>query len=319
MTTDFATIDIGPNRANCSNRLVRRLGVTGLETWIAGAILGLSIFFAYPVFAEKIKVVYPRAKYSSDGRANYQIALLDLAMRKAGVEYDLYPTSIFMQQNRALQQLTANDEISVVWSMTTTAREKDLLPIRIPIDKGLLGWRIFLINKNDAPQFEQLQTLEQLKPFAAGQEHDWPDIQILSANGLKVYASIDYASLFKMLRAGRIDYVPRSIVEIWGEQQAHQDMDFAVEKSIVLQYPAAEYFFVNKNNKPLATALEKGLRAAIKDGSFEKIFTKYNGEAIKRANIKNRKLFKLRNPDLPEETPLTEKELWLVQNKSAAK
>jgi membrane-bound lytic murein transglycosylase MltF len=222
-----------------------------------------------------------------------------------------------MQQNRALQQLTADNEISVVWSEATDAREKDFLPIRIPIDKGLLGWRIFLIDKKNAAQFAQLQTLNQIKSLAAGQQHDWPDVQILVANGLKVDSSMDYPSLFKMLSAGRIDYLPRSILEIWDEEQTHAGMNLVVEKTIALQYPAAEYFFVSRGNKALAAALEKGLRAAIKDGSFERIFTKYNGKAIKLAKLKTRKLFKLKNPILQNEMLFEERDLRQDKDEAA--
>lgn len=309
MTIEFAAIEIATNQAASTLPSTRKSSVRFWDTWVAYAILGIVLFSAPPVFADKIKVIYPQPESADDRRSRYAVALLKLAMRKSGVEYEIYPASLHMQQNRALQQLTADNEISVVWSEATDAREKDFLPIRIPIDKGLLGWRIFLIDKKNAAQFAQLQTLNQLKSLAAGQQHDWPDVQILAANGLKVDSSMDYPSLFKMLSAGRIDYLPRSILEIWDEEQTHPGMNLVVEKAIALQYPAVEYFFVSRGNSALAKALEKGLRAAVKDGSFDRIFAKYNGKAIKLANFKNRKLFKLKNPILQNEMPYEEKDL----------
>jgi len=252
MTIEFAAIEIATNQPAGTLPSTPKSSVRFWDKWVACAILGIALFSAPPVFADKIKVIYPLPESADDRRSRYAVALLNLAMRKSGVEYEIYPASLHMQQNRALQQLTADNEISVVWSEATDAREKDFLPIRIPIDKGLLGWRIFLIDKKNAAQFAQLQTLNQLKSLAAGQQHDWPDVQILAANGLKVDSSMDYPSLFKMLSAGRIDYLPRSILEIWDEEQTHAGMNLVVEKTIALQYPAVEYFFVNKENKACA-------------------------------------------------------------------
>jgi regulator of protease activity HflC (stomatin/prohibitin superfamily) len=79
----------------------------------------------------------------------------------------------------------------------------------------------------------------------------------------------------------------------------------------VLHYPTAYYYFVNKNDAVLAQALERGLRSAIKDGSFEALFTKTYGDAVHRARLQQRTRLELRNPLLPPQTPLDQKELWL--------
>jgi hypothetical protein len=273
-------------------------------------LLGLACLCGSPAQAAPMRIVYPPPESATDERSEYSIQLLELALSKAGIDYELQAGKLHMQQGRALKQLEEGAGIDVFWSMTSKQRERDLLAIRIPIDKGLLGWRVFLINTKNRLQFEQVGSLDQLKSFAAGQGHDWPDTEILQANGLTVRSSFSYDSLFKMLQSGRFDYFPRSIEEIWGEEKSHPDMDLEIEQNIVLQYPAAKYFFVNKRNTSLASALETGLRAAIRDGTFEQLFTKYNGALISRAKLQSRKLFKLKNPLLPPETPLQQKELW---------
>ena len=277
---------------------------------ILGLALALIIMIALPAKAAKMRITYPPPESATDERSEYSIELLELALSKAGIEYSLQPAKMSMQQGRALKQLEEGVDIDVFWSMTSKQRERDLLPIRIPIDKGLLGWRIFLINKKSRAQFDTVRTLDQLKHFVAGQGHDWPDTEILLANGLRVNSSFSYDSLFKMLQSGRFDYFPRSIEEVWGEEKSHLDMEMEIEPNIVLQYPAAKYFFVNKHNKQLAGALETGLRTAIKDGSFDQLFNKYNGALILRARLQSRTLLKLKNPLLPDETPLQQKELW---------
>jgi len=202
-------------------------------------------------------------------------------------------------------------DVDVVWTMTSKEREEVLLPIRIPLEKGLLGWRIFLIQTKNAGKFANIKSLDDLKKYEAGQGHDWPDTEILRASGLKVKGSPNYDSIFKMLEAGRFDYFPRSVLEIWDEAKSHPDMDLEIEKTVVVQYPTAQYFFVNKKNTQLAGLIESGLQLALKDGSFDKLFLEEYGEDLKRANLKGRTHFLIGNPLLPAQTPLQDKRLWL--------
>ena len=276
--------------------------------WARALLTLMVLAWQSPLWA-KTTVVYPLPE-SIDERQNYPRKLLALALTKTGTEFELRPSSRVMTQSRALSELSRGGDVSVVWSMTSKEREDMFLPIRIPIEKGLLGWRIFLINKNKASQFSAVKTLDDLKKYEAGQGHDWPDTEILRANGLKVQASANYDGLFKMLQSGRIDYFPRSILEIWAEEKNHPDMDLTIEQTVILHYPTALYFFVNKDDAALAKLIETGLRAAIKDGSFDKLFAAEYGDDIKRANLKGRTRFQMQNPLLPAMTPFHDKKLW---------
>lgn len=256
------------------------------------------------------EIIYPRPESTADARTNYPLQLLELALKKSGTDYALNPSKFQMQQGRALRQLEKRQGVDVVWSMTSLEREKALLPIRIPIYRGLIGWRLLLINKKDAIKFQQIHTVEQLKQLRAGQGHDWPDTAILRENGFEVHDSSTYEGLFKMLQNDRFEYFPRSIVEIWAEAENHKAENIIVEPTIVIRYPTAFYFFVNKQNLSLAKDLEKGLKQTIEDGSFDKLFYEHHDDLLKKADLKNRKFFELKNPILPPETPLNQKELW---------
>ncbi|MDT8992009.1 transporter substrate-binding domain-containing protein [Curvibacter sp. APW13] len=274
-------------------------------------LLSLLVALLLPVLAQaqaqSHTIVYP----AQDKGYEYPVQLLDLALHKSGSSFTLKPHDTPMLQGRALKLLAKGQELRVVWSMTSTEREAELLPIRIPIDKGLLGWRVFLVHESQAQRFAHVNTLQDLAAFEAGQGHDWPDTEILRANELPVQAVPGFQNLFPMLEKGRFDYFPRSILEVWGEQQQHADRHLVVEPRVVLHYPTAYYYFVNKADTALAQALERGLRAALKDGSFDALFNKTYGEAIQRARLNQRTRLELRNPLLPARTPLDQKELWL--------
>jgi hypothetical protein len=244
-----------------------------------------------------------------DARGSYPIALLHLALEKSGTDYQLVPSGQAMSQHRTLRQLGSNNGLDVVWTMTSPEREKELRPIRIPIDRGLIGWRLLLIHQDNEQKIQQLDE-KQLRTSPSVQGSDWPDYPILKANQFKVLNSGDFDAMFKMLQAKRIDYFPRSVTEIWPELQQKSGMPLTIAPKWVLHYPAALYFFVQKENSELANAIEIGLLRAIDDGSMQQLFLQHFSSAIQQADLKSRTVIKLNNPILPTETPLQNKTLW---------
>ncbi|BFM15475.1 transporter substrate-binding domain-containing protein [Maricurvus nonylphenolicus] len=261
-----------------------------------------------------ITLIYPKPEVVEDYRQRYPVELLSLALKQSGKDYRLKPSDEVIMQLRALKNMELGHDIDVVWSETSVDRESRLRPIRIPIDKGLLGWRISLIRRDDVGRFAGINSLEDLQGLTAGQGHDWPDVDVLWVNGLKVARSSSYAGLFKMLAAGRIDYFPRSIGEVWLEFPLYAGKPLIVDPNILLLYPTALYFFVNKNNQKLADDIEQGLEKLIASGEFDQLFNYHYGDYLKRAKLSERKALRLVNPVLPDKTPLNRQELWLQLN-----
>ncbi|OYU44444.1 MAG: hypothetical protein CFE44_12880 [Burkholderiales bacterium PBB4] len=258
-------------------------------------------------------VIYPREVIPHDPHWEYPVRLLELGLKKSGIDYQLRPSNrAGILQGRAILALERGDpEVTLLWTMTDKEREAKLLPIRIPIYKGLIGWRIPIVRASDKDRFKHIKTKEDLLRYTAGQGHDWPDTPILRSNGFQVKTSSYYDGLFSMLALGRFDFFPRSMAEIWGEVATSKTPGLVVEPHIVLHYPAAFYYFVSKRNPQLARDLERGLNLAIADGSFDALFQEYHGDTIARAGIKGRTIIRLAPPRLPPETPLQRRELWL--------
>ncbi|MCP3924721.1 MAG: amino acid ABC transporter substrate-binding protein [Desulfobacterales bacterium] len=266
-------------------------------------------------YSKGLVVRHIRPEQKQDQRNLYYFDVLRLALDKTidtDGPYKFKMAKSAMLQRRSIESLATGQLIDVMWTMTSKKREERLLPIRIPILKGLLGHRVFIIRKQDKEKFALINTLEDLKKLTAGQGHDWPDTVILKANGLKVMAGSNYDGLFHMLQHGRFDYFPRGVNEPWAEIRLHKNKGLIVETTLLLEYPAPLYFFVNKQNLKLADRIERGLRLAIQDNSFDRLFRNHpaNKEIFDLANMKNRKIFKLKNPLLPPETPLKERALW---------
>lgn len=283
--------------------------VISLKAYVL-AILLLPLLQTEAVLAQQ-QVVYswPKAM-AADPRGHYPIALLTLALQKSGHQYQAVPSETELSQFRTLRQLETGAGIDVVWTMSSPEREQKLQPIRIPIDRGLIGWRLLLIRQQDQKQYIELQDKEQLKHLRSIQGLDWPDYQILQSNGFQVSSSASYKGMFNMLSAKRIDFFPRSVTELPAEISAFPSHQLVAAPKWVLYYPAVLYFFVNKNNNKLAEAIEQGLRIAMADGSMKQLFLQHFDVALQQADLKSRSVLRLNNPLLTPETPLTDHSLW---------
>lgn len=248
----------------------------------------------------------------SDPNSKYAIDMLKLALSYSDKDYRIEIDSTDFTQGRANEEVRSGGLIDVMWTSSSRELEDELLPIRIPLFKGLLGYRIFIIKPDNQPKFDKIKTLEDLKKLEFGQGQTWGDTAILEANGFKVVKTSRYPVLFDMVEGGRFDAFPRGVHEPFNELAARPDMNLAIEKNLMLAYKMPFYFFVAKENTELARDIETGLNKAIADGSFDKAFM--NSASVKdvfeKANMQNRQVFYIDNPTLTSQTPLDRKELW---------
>jgi hypothetical protein len=244
----------------------------------------------------------------------YYIVLLQLAIEKAKYKYgsaSLQALDTSMVYKRKVKSLNEN-ELDVIWAMTSEQREQQLLPIKIPIFKGLIGYRIMVIQESKQDIFTHLFSTQQIKTMVAIQGTDWTDTDILRANGFNVQTSDWYNGFYRGVSKGFYDYLPKSILEPWAEMRRFQFNNLVVENKHLLYYPSAMYFFVQQDNKSLAQRLEYGLNQAIDDGSFDTLLYTYpaHKEALSKGRLNSRIVHKLSNPFLPKTAPLTDKRLW---------
>ncbi len=247
-----------------------------------------------------------------DGNGRYAMAMVKLALSKVETTYKIEIDNSEISQARNITDVSEG-RLDIMWAATNQEMEDQLQPIRIPLYKGLLGHRIFIINPASQTKFDRVKTFADLKQISLGQGTTWADSAILASNGLNVVRANKYQSLFYMVEGGRFDAFPRGVHEPWAELESHPNLSLAVEKRIMLVYRMPFYLFTGKQNKKLAADLELGLNRAIADGSFDKTF--YSDPMVKavleKANLEERVVFELDNPTLPKETPLDRSELWL--------
>jgi hypothetical protein len=248
-----------------------------------------------------LQVVVPALHPSSREHAAYFPQLLRLALEKTAATdgpFELRHYDQELSSPRQALELRNNGVINVMWDGTNAQREAELLPVRISLLRQLNDYRVFLIRSEDRARFRAVHTLTELRKLAAGAGVNWPSTDVLRANGLPVVTSITYESLFPMLSVKRFDYLPRGIYEVWFEQRAHAAEGLVIEDSIFLHYSLPFYFFVSPDNKKLAARIERGLRIAQHDGSFDKLFNSVPAFRRSEAEIAagRRRVFELKLP-----------------------
>jgi len=234
-------------------------------------------------------------------------ALVELALAKTP-EYGEYRLSRSQEltQGRALYEMAKEQSglIDIINVATSPTRERRLNAIPVPIDGGLLGFRVCVTLPEKLPLFEGIESLDDLmeRGISIGQGAHWPDTPILQSNGVTVVTHSRYEILFGMLRNNRFDCFARGVSEVFHDLEVENDPDLVIEPNLLIAYPMPSYFFVGPEKDLTAYRLQLGLERAIEDGSFGDYLRHYYSDAVSSLDLEQRDIIRLENPYLSEES-----------------
>lgn len=262
---------------------------------------------------DEIRVVPGQSE--SDSRHYYPHALLKAALEatlESDGPYIISYAPVTMTRNRALKELLKGKLINVHEAPTREEWEQTVIPIRIPIRKGILGYRVFLINAEDSQKFEKLKTIDELKQLKAGLGSQWSTTLVMKVLDFKIVTGLDYEGLFSMLASRRFDYFPRGINEIFKEFETREKKfsNMRIEQTKALYFITPTYLFVSPEYPELADRIKRGFLTIIENGTFDTLFYKEHDEFIKKAGLDKRMIFRVENPLLSKETPLDQAGFW---------
>ncbi|WKB51858.1 substrate-binding periplasmic protein [Eleftheria terrae] len=271
---------------------------------------------AQPAGREPQEVRYLHSE-SDSTRYAYYYALIELVLRRTDASHGphrLKPYRQDMSSARLNREAIRGDRVNLHWSDAGHPElEHGMIPVPIPLDKGMLGHRVLLIRKQDQPRFARIRTLADLRRLRLGQGSHWGDNKVLRHNGIEVVEASRYGPLFAMLMAGRFDAFPRGANEAPQEYAARRGQlpGLQVEQTLVITYPMPVFFYVSKNSPALAERLRDGLEAMVADGSLSALFDRFYKDSLSSLRLSERTVIELENPFLPANVPFDRKELWL--------
>lgn len=260
----------------------------------------LAISAAFPIWAsaevEPVEVVIAtQAGLPPTDIRHYYEDLLRLALERTRATDGDYKI-IYANQNsgpeRERAMVISDTGLTVIWGSVTPERTAQMLVVPVDLVKNLNSYRALIISADQQTRFDKITTLNDLRLLTVGTGINWANNRIFDDNGIKLVTSGSFSGLFKMLAAGRVDYVARAPYEILGEIFDYSNYKVKLEERLLLQFtqPLNYSFFVNKHNTTLANRLERGLRLAQADGSFDALFFHYPSFAYGYQLVKNAKL-----------------------------
>jgi hypothetical protein len=293
---------------------------------ISAALSRFSIFCIFSLFVcfnsvlveGKDIVRMNTGNQSNDLRVLYKMKVLETALDRTTEEFGLYEIKINeipTTAKRALREVYLGKTINLFIGVTTREWEQKNLPIRIPIRRGILSYRLLATNKNNLANFSQVNDIEALKKLSVGLRVGWATTDVFKKQNFKHYELESLDGLYHMLNRNAVDYMPRGINEIYDEIAVRQPNDIAIEPHLALYLPAPTYVIVSPHEKRLAKRIEKGLETMISDGSLKALFYQFYADDIKKAKIFNRNVIRIDNPDQPEHIPFNRAELWFLNDK----
>lgn len=261
--------------------------------------------------------IYDAPESSLDVRYQYHWEILRTALERTTPKWGAYrmaPSGFMTERRQAFELKNATGKLTVMYLSTTPDFEKSLIPVRIPVDKNLGGYCVFLIRADDQRRFASVRSIDDLRRFSYGLGLGWIDVDILRADGFKVVTGSSYDGLFEMLVNRRFDIFLRAATEVLDEyaQRKKSLPALHIEDSIIFYYPLPMYFWFPKTDegRRLAARAEEGMRMMIADGTYDRIFDKYQRHKIEQLHLKERRIFRIENPFLGPETPFKDKRLW---------
>ncbi len=280
-----------------------------LVVWVCVAIAGWS-----PAAAAKDLIITNQVESSLDKRFEYPHRLLRRALEVTQEEYGLFELqrhALSMSRKRALKELVEGN-LTVFEAPTQQSWEEQAIPVRIPLRKGLLGYRLFLIREKDQETFRRISSLDALKKLHMGLKQQWTITAKMQDLGFTIFFGKSYEKLFEMLSYGRFDYFPRALNEVFSEYETRKKLypNLRIEQNLALFLPLPSYFFVTPTRPDLAERVATGLQQMMADGEFEKMFLEEHKDYLQAANLKQRRIFRLEDASLPPLTPLDDARLW---------
>lgn len=234
----------------------------------------------------------------------YTNNLIKLALDKTQKEYGPYRMiALDPEENslRAHSDVARNTygNMALEQSYDPELDHTNLSFIPIPIDGGLMGYRVCFVNPAKKREIESITHIDQLKQFTIAQGVGWTDTKILKANGLKLVEIPNYPNIFKMLVANRVDLFCRGAHQIKPEIQYFSDLkNLDYNRSFLLVYDTPRFLYIHKLNTTAKARIQRGLEIAFKDGSMKKLWEKHYRDNLDFVNFDDRNIIHLENPYL---------------------
>lgn len=227
----------------------------------------------------------------------YYVRLLEEALRQAGYTPDIQIIQGAPQPR--IWQMLASNQISLMWGVQTTARNKEFASVENDLTNGLIGQRVFLVREGEQDMFAHVHSLAQLRQtgMIGGVGEGWFDAELWPLNKLPVYIKGgDWRLMFRMVANGErdVNYVVRGVNEIINEVREYPGL--AIESNLVLQHDRDMRFYLSPEAAALKPVLQEALAKADRSGLKKKLIKQLIMPELDVLHLNKRTRLKLVSP-----------------------
>ena len=174
--------------------------------------------------------------------------------------------------------------------------------IPIPLERGLLGWRVPFLIREQRDLTANVHSLSDLRSLIVGQGSSWIDAEIYRKAGLitrevQEWRNGEFAA---QMRSGVINLFPMGLEESLNYFLPHfqrHEPDIILDQHLLLRYPWYRFVWVtaHPNADGLYQALQDGFDTIVSNGQFESIWNKYR-QVPAESDWRGRQVIDLLNP-----------------------
>lgn len=228
---------------------------------------------------------------------------IELALEKSEYAFQLKVKNIEDNEQAftALANANLQQRLDVIVAGVSTKRESEYLPVYIPLDRGLLGFRLCLIAPGQQANLKRINEPQDFDRLGLSMSlvRGWPDVSVMQQNHIPVLESQNHEQAVEVLKQNKASCFSRSVIEIDAELSRLPGL--IEEQHLALIYPFADIIYVNPNNPELHRALSSGMQKAIDDRSFFELHDTHYHRVLMRHRFYVRKLLIMENNNLSQE------------------
>ena len=235
-------------------------------------------------------------------RAAFEAAGVDVAFENAPLANEKRQL-LLLEEGR-----THVDLMPVTPERLRSVREGKSRMIAVPLDRGLLGYRLCLVLRSRQDLLAGVRSAADLRPVVFGQGEGWMDVDLYHAAGIGTKWVRDWrdAEFVSQMEAGFFDVFPLGAEESLSVFLPHfqkRTPEIVGDRHVVLSYPWYRFVWVSTKAEQadlVLAALQKGFPLIARDGTFEKIWRRH-GRGLPESFFAGRRVIRLENPHYGEE------------------
>jgi hypothetical protein len=242
----------------------------------------------------------------------YKFELIHRALELTRNEFGDYQNISYqgadLSQIRYAKLISEGKFLNIAWgSPGTVLANAEVIPVPIDILKGLLGYRICLINDKVPAGIEEAVKTGSLLSLKIGLGELWEDKKIYQNNKINTISGSNFTRLFDMLESQRFSCLPfgaDEVQSIYNDKKGQYPF-LAIDTQLLIYYEFPTYLYVSKKAPELAQRIQSGLNKMQETGEFERLYKQYHPQDLSSLNLSSRKVICLKSPFLDQSEQCT--------------